>query len=144
MTNKQYQEYTTKRAERSPCLFNCIKAFVTGGTICLIAEIFSQLYMCLGIENDTSLLLASLSLIFLTALFTGIGIFDKIAKFGGGGALVPISGFANAITSEAIESKSEGYITGVASKMFTIAGPVIVYGVSSSIIFGLIYYIFVM
>lgn len=144
MNNKEYQEYTSKRAERSPCIKNCIKAFLTGGTICLIAEAFSQLYIYLGASNDTSLLLSSLTIILLTALCTGLGIFDKIAKFGGGGALVPISGFSNAITSEAIESKSEGFITGVASKMFTIAGPVIVYGVSASIIYGLIYYIFVM
>ena len=144
MTNKQYKDYTEKRAEQSPCLKNCIKAFVVGGTICLIAECFLQLYLYLGISKDTCFVLASLSIILITAISTGLGFFDKIAKFGGGGALVPISGFANAITSEAIESKSEGFITGVASKIFTIAGPVIVYGISSSIIFGLIYYIFIM
>ncbi len=144
MTNKQYKDYTEKRAERSPCIKNCIKAFFVGGTICTIAELFLQLYLYLGINKDTCFILASLTIILLTAISTGFGFFDKIAKFGGGGALVPISGFANAITSEAIESKSEGFITGVASKIFTIAGPVIVYGVSSSIIFGIIYYIFIM
>lgn len=144
MTNKQFQSYTTRRAERSPCVSNCLKAFITGGLICTVAECFNQLYIFLGISKDTSLLLASLTIILLTALATGFGFFDKIAKFGGGGALVPISGFANAVTSQGIESKSEGFITGVASKMFTIAGPVIVYGVSSSIIYGLIYYIFIM
>ena len=144
MTNKQYQEYTSKRAERSPCIKNCAKAFFVGGTICLIGETIKTLYLYLGIADNTSLLLTSLTGILLAAISTGVGFFDKIAKFGGGGALVPISGFANAVTSEAIETKSEGFITGVASKMFNIAGPVIVYGTISSIIFGLIYYIFVM
>lgn len=144
MTNKQYQEYTLKRAKRSPCKRNCIKAFAVGGIICTIAEAFLQLYIYIGVSKDTSFLLASLTIIFLTAIATGLGFFDKIAKFGGGGALVPISGFANSITSQAIESKSEGFITGVASKIFTIAGPVIVYGVISSIIYGLLYYMFIM
>ncbi len=140
MTNKQYSEYVEKRAERSPCFTNCLKAFFTGGLICLIGEILSQVYISFGIESEMALLLVSLSLIFTTGLLTGIGCFDKIAKFGGAGALVPITGFANAISSAAIESKTEGYVTGVASKMFTIAGPVIVYGISSSIIYGIIYY----
>lgn len=140
MTNKQYNEYIEKRAERSPCIKNCIKAFVVGGAICCLGEILVSLYKYLGISSETSLLLASLSLIFLAGLSTGIGLFDKIAKFGGGGALVPITGFSNAVSSAAIEAKSEGYVTGVASKMFTIAGPVIVYGTSASIIYGIIYY----
>lgn len=144
MTNKQFQEYTEYRAERSPCLINCIKAFFVGGTICLIAEIFKNIFIYLGIDNDVSSLLASISLIILAGLLTGIGVFDKIAKFGGGGALVPITGFSNAVTSPAIESKSEGFITGVASKMFTIAGPVIVFGTIASVLYGIIYYIFVM
>lgn len=144
MTNKQYQDYTSKRAERSPCAKNIFKAFIVGGAICATAEAFYSLYTFLSIDNDTSLLLSSLTIIFLTAISTGFGFFDKIAKFGGGGALVPISGFSNAVVSEAIESKSEGFITGVASKMFTIAGPVVVYGVSASIIYGIIYYMFIM
>ena len=110
----------------------------------MIGEAFKQLYLYLNIDSDTSLLFASLSIILLTAISTGLGFFDKIARFGKGGALVPISGFANAITSEAIESKSEGLITGVATKMFTIAGPVIIYGITASIIYGLFYYIFIM
>lgn len=144
MTNKQYQEYTEKRSESSPCLKNCLKAFITGGLICTLGEIFLQLYLYFNINRDTSLLLSSLSIILLTAISTGFGFFDKIANFGKGGALVPISGFANAITSEAIESKSEGFVTGVATKMFTIAGPVVIYGISASIIYGLFYYIFIM
>lgn len=140
MTNKQYNSYIENRAERSPCLKNCISAFITGGTICLIAEFLKNIYIKCGATEQKSLLFASLTIIFLTGLLTGIGVFDKIAKFGGGGALVPISGFANAVAAPAIDSKSEGYITGVAAKMFTIAGPVIVYGTIASIIYGLIYY----
>ena len=141
ITNKQYDQLVKQSSPPSRVVRDCILAFVIGGLICTVAECFNQLYITLGISKDTSLLLASLTIILLTALATGFGFFDKIAKFGGGGALVPISGFANAVTSQGIESKSEGFITGVASKMFTIAGPVIVYGVSSSIIYGLIYYI---
>lgn len=144
MTNKQYQDYTSKRAEKSHCTINCVKAFITGGFICTVAEAFFQLYLYLNISQETSILLASLTIILLTALSTGMGFFDKIAKFGCGGALVPISGFANAITSEAIESKSEGFVTGVATKIFTIAGPVLVYGVTASILYGVLYYIFIM
>ncbi len=144
MTNKQYSEYAEKRSEKSPVLLNCLKAFFVGGTICVIGELFSELYVHLGADKETSLLLASIMLIFISGLLTGIGVFDKIAKFGGGGALVPITGFANSIVSPAIESKSEGYVTGVASKIFTIAGPVIVYGVVSSVIYGFIYFLFTM
>lgn len=144
MTNKQYNDYVEKHSERSPCLLNCLKAFLVGGGICLIGEILAQIYMSYLNDKELSLICASLSIIFLSGLLTGIGIFDKIARFGGGGALVPISGFANSVASPAIEAKSEGYITGVASKMFTIAGPVIVYGTAASIIYGVIYYIFVM
>lgn len=142
MTNKQYNEYIEKRSERSPCLLNCIKAFLVGGTICTLGEGLSQLYIMLGAEKEQSLIYASISLIFIASLLTGIGIFDKIAKFGGAGALVPITGFSNSVTSPSIEAKSEGYVTGVASKMFTIAGPVIVYGTTASIIYGIIYYLF--
>lgn len=141
MTNKQYNEYIEKRSERSPCLLNCIKAFLVGGTICTLGEGLSQLYIMLGAEKEQSLIYASISLIFIASLLTGIGIFDKIAKFGGAGALVPITGFSNSVTSPSIEAKSEGYVTGVASKMFTIAGPVIVYGTTASIIYGIIYYL---
>lgn len=140
MNNKQYNEYIEKRAERSPCLKNSAKAFLVGGAICLVGEIFKNIYLYFGATQDNSLIFASITIIFLTGLLTGIGVFDKIAKFGGGGALVPISGFSNALSSAAIEAKTEGFVTGVASKMFTIAGPVIVYGTVASVIYGLIYY----
>lgn len=141
MNNKEYNKFVEKRSERSPCLKNCIEAFITGGIICLIGEALAQLYIQMGAETETGYVYASVSLIFITGLLTGIGVFDKIAKFGGGGALVPISGFSNAVASAAIEAKSEGFVTGVASKMFTIAGPVIVYGSFASIIYGILYWI---
>ncbi len=144
MTNKQYNDYVQKRAERSPCLLNCFKAFLVGGTICLIGEILSEIFLYFTGDKENALIYASISIIFISGLLTGIGVFDKIARFGGGGALVPISGFANSVASPAIEAKSEGYVTGVATKMFTIAGPVIVYGATASIIYGILYYIFVM
>lgn len=140
MTNKQYNEYIEKRSETSSCFVDCIKAFFVGGTICLIGEIFKNLYISLNNSEDTSLVLSSITLISIAGLLTGIGVFDKIAKFGGGGALVPITGFSNSVSAPAIEAKSEGFVTGVASKMFTIAGPVIVYGTFASIIYGIIYY----
>ncbi len=143
MTNKQYNEYIEKRSKRSPSISNCVKAFFVGGTICLLAEILSVLYENLGADKENSLLFASLTLIFIAGLLTGIGIFDKIAKFGGAGALVPITGFSNSVTSPSIEAKSEGYVTGVAAKMFTIAGPIIVYGSFASIIYGIIYYFYI-
>lgn len=141
MNNKQYNEYIESRAARSSSIINCTKAFLIGGTICLFGECLSNLYLFWINDKQTSLLLASITLIFISGLLTGIGVFDKIAKFGGGGALVPITGFSNAVASAAIEAKTEGYTTGVASKMFTIAGPVIVYGTFSSIIYGIIYYL---
>lgn len=140
MTKKQYIEYTEKRAEKSPVLLNCIKAFLVGGLITLTGEFFLQIFLYFNNNLENSQMLASISLIFLSALLTSIGLFDKIAKFGGGGALVPITGFANSVVAPAIEAKSEGYVTGVASKIFTIAGPVIVFGVFSSFVYGVIYY----
>lgn len=140
MTKKQYIEYTEKRAEKSPVLLNCIKAFLVGGLITLTGEFFSQIFLYFNNNLENSQMLASISLIFLSALLTSIGLFDKIAKFGEGGALVPITGFANSVVAPAIEAKSEGYVTGVASKIFTIAGPVIVFGVFSSFVYGVIYY----
>ena len=140
MTNKQYDFYVENRSKRSPTVKNSIKAFLTGGTICLIAECFNGLYLWLGAEQDKASLFSSLTIILITGLLTGIGVFDKIARFGGGGALVPISGFANAMAAPAIDSKTEGYVTGVSAKMFTIAGPVIVFGTISSVIYGIIYY----
>ncbi len=144
MTNKQYNKYIEQHAKSSPCFTNCIKAFFVGGLISLLGEFLSEIYVMLDIDKETSLVCASITLIFLAGLLTGIGWFDKIAKFGGAGALVPITGFSNSVASPAIEAKSEGFVTGVATKMFTIAGPVIVYGTTASIIYGIIYYLCIM
>ena len=143
MTNKQYNAYIERRSERSPCFMNCIKAFLVGGLICLIGKCFATLYSSFGIDNETALLMGSLSLIIIAALLTGFGFFDKIAKFGGAGALVPLTGFSNAVTSPSIEARTEGYVTGVTSKMFTIAGPVIAFGTIASILYGILYYLYI-
>lgn len=120
---------------------NCIKAFLIGGAICTIGQGFTDLYAMLGAAEKDSKTLCSVTLIFIGILLTAIGVYDKIAKHGGAGTLVPITGFANAVSSPAIEFKSEGYIAGLGAKLFIIAGPVIVYGVSASIIYGFVLWI---
>ncbi len=136
-----YIEYTENRAKRTPCAANCVKAFFVGGAICILGELLGDWYMYLGAGEKDARTLVSVSLVFLAGLLTGIGVFDRIGKFAGAGTLVPITGFANAIAAPAIENKTEGKINGVCSKMFVIAGPVIVFGTLSSAIYGLIYYI---
>ena len=145
MTKEKYQKIATDRSKRSCTCVNLIKAFVVGGGICLLAHALLKLYNgYFDIDLPTAKILSTLSIVFFAGLLTGIGVFDKIAKFSGAGTLVPISGFANAVASPAIEAKSEGFINGVAAKMFVIAGPVIVYGVTASMIYGVIYYFFLM
>lgn len=141
MKNSDYKKYTTNRAKRSPCALNSLKAFFVGGFICCIGQALMDLYGYWGADEDTARILVSVTLIFLAGLLTGVGIFDKIGKFAGAGTLVPITGFANAIAAPAIENKTEGKINGVCSKMFVIAGPVIVFGTLASATYGLIYYI---
>lgn len=138
---KEYDKIVKKNSPKSKLFTNCIKAFFIGGSICTIGQILFSLYMSLGLDEKMSKTLVSVSLIFLGILLTAIGVYDKIAKHGGAGTLVPITGFANAVSSPAIEFKSEGYIAGLGAKLFIIAGPVIVYGVSASIIYGVIYWI---
>ena len=140
MKNQEYIEYVEKRAKKSPILKNCFFAFLFGGLICSIGQSFIDIYSFLGMNKTDSGTLASVTLIFLTALLTGLGVFDNIAKIAGAGTLVPISGFANAISSQAIDSKSEGFVLGVGAKMFSVAGPVIVYALVSGTVYGVIYY----
>lgn len=122
---------------------NCIKAFVVGGLICVVGQIImSFVERFSGFNKNDVGAITSISMVFLGAILTGVGIYDKIAQFGGAGTVVPITGFANSIVSPAMEFKKEGYIFGVAAKMFTIAGPVLVYGIGSSVIVGIIYYLF--
>ena len=141
MSKKEYAKYVTRHEPKSPHLKNFIKAFLFGGFICLIGQGFIQLYSYLGASRDDAGTLASISLVFLSALLTGLGLYDKIAKHAGAGTLVPITGFANSIVAESIEFKTEGYILGVGAKMFTLAGPVIVYGTTASVLYGIIYWI---
>ena len=126
---------------RSPILRDSFLAFVTGGAICVFGELLKNLYLKLGAAEDVAPTLVSISLITLTALLTGIGVFDKIGKIAGAGVLVPITGFANSMVAPAIDNKSEGWILGVGANMFKIAGPVIAYGTISGVVYGLIYWI---
>jgi stage V sporulation protein AC len=140
MDKATYKKYAGETAKKSNVLLNITKAFLIGGLICCIGEAIIKLYIYLGISLETARTLESVTLIFIAALLTGIGYYDSIAKHAGAGTIVPITGFANAVVAPAIDSKSEGFILGVGSKMFVIAGPVIVYGVIASIIYGLVYY----
>lgn len=144
MDTNAYKKYVESRAKRSPVLRNCIRAFWVGGVICCIGQGLGALYQWAGLAEKHAGLCVSVTLIFLAGLLTGIGWFDKIAKYAGAGTLVPITGFANSVAAPAVDARAEGYVTGVAAKMFTIAGPVIVYGSVSSILYGVIYYFFLM
>lgn len=137
----QYQKYADKTAQKSPLLLDCVKAFIVGGLICSFAELMFNFYLKIGLKEDTVKILVPVTLIFLSAFFTSVGVFDKLAKHAGAGTLVPITGFANAVVSPALDTKAEGYILGVGAKMFTIAGPVIVYGTVASVVYGVVYWI---
>ena len=126
---KEYDKIVKKNSPKSKCFVNGLKAFLIGGAICAVGQGFTSLYGTLGIEEQQAKTLTSVTLIFLGILLTAIGVYDKIAKHAGAGTLVPITGFANAVSSPAIEFKSEGYVAGLGAKLFIIAGPVIVYGV---------------
>ena len=136
-----YNEYVSQHMPRSRAGRNMLRAFVTGGLICTLGQILSGLYLRAGLEEETAGTAVSVTLILLGALLTGLGVYDKIAKFGGAGTLVPITGFANAVAAPALEYKTEGKITGTAAKMFVISGPVIVYGVTAGTVYGLILWI---
>lgn len=138
---KKFESITKEAVPKPKIAKNCVYAFLVGGAICTIAEIFQFFLVRYGVQVEDARGLVSIIMIFLGALLTGIGIYDKIAVFGGAGTVVPITGFSNAIVSPAMEFKKEGFVFGVASKMFTIAGPVLVYGIGSSVIVGIIYYI---
>ncbi len=139
--NKTYKKYVKKHAPSSPLIKDMFFAFLIGGLICAFAEGLYNFYLYLKIEESTVKILVPVTLVFLAALLTGIGIFDNIAKVAGAGTLVPITGFSNAVISPALDDKNEGLVMGVGAKMFTIAGPVIVYGIISSVIYGFIYWL---
>ena len=138
MTEKEYDKLTRQLSPSSPMGKDCLLAFLIGGAICTLGQVFITLYMSLGLEKTDAGTLASMSLVALSALLTGLSLYDNLAKYGGAGTLVPITGFANAVASPALEFKTEGLITGTAVKIFTIAGPVIVCGIVSSVVYGLI------
>ena len=141
-SNKEYQNYVDKKTPNSPILKNCFNSFWVGGLICTIGQFIMQICKYRGLDNEISSTIVSIILIFISAFLTGLNLFNKIGKFAGAGSLVPITGFANSIVSPAMEYKSEGYVMGVGAKMFTVAGPVLVYGISTSIIVGIVYMIF--
>lgn len=141
MTEKRYGELIRELSPKSPVWKDCVFAFVSGGLICVLGQVLIGLYGKLGLDRQSASGAASMSLVCLAALLTGLGVFDDIAKYAGAGTLVPITGFANAVAAPAVEFQTEGMILGTAAKMFTIAGPVIVYGVSASVAYGLIYWI---
>lgn len=140
--NKKYDEMTKKASPPSPKLKDFIWAYAVGGAICVIGQLFKELYTYLDLPEKVVKMAVPVTLIFIAACLTGLGVFDKIARKAGAGTLVPITGFANAVVSPAIEFKNEGWILGVGAKIFVIAGPVIMYGTVASVIYGIIYYVF--
>ena len=141
MTEREYGKLVENMAPRSPMWRDCLNAFWVGGMICTLGQLMINGFGALGLEKADASAAASICLVALSALLTGFSVYDDIAKFAGAGTLVPITGFANSVAAPAIEFKTEGFILGVGAKMFTIAGPVIVYGVSASVVYGLIYWI---
>jgi len=142
MTNQEYRDFAEKHSPRSPQKQNLLHSFLMGGVICLMGQLIINLYTSFGLDKDSAGLAGSISLIFIGALLTGLGVYDDIARIGGAGTLVPITGFANSVAAPALEFKTEGFITGTAVKMFSIAGPVIVYGIAASVMYGFVYWIF--
>ena len=140
MTEKEYGKLVKNMAPKSPILKDCIFAFLIGGAICALGQVFINLYSMLDLDEQQASTAASMTLVALSALLTGLSLYDNIAKHAGAGTLVPITGFANAIASPAIEFKTEGFVLGVGANMFKIAGPVIVYGTVASVVYGVIYW----
>lgn len=141
MNNQQYNQYVSAKADPSPLWKDCLWAFCVGGAICAGGQGLLALYQSWGADQEDAAAWVSISLIFLASLLTGLGVFDNIAKRAGAGTLVPITGFSNAMVSPALEFKSEGFVTGTGSKLFTVAGPVLAYGISASVVYGIILYI---
>ena len=141
ISNKQYDEMVKKASPNSPIVLHCIKALLIGGAICCFGQLMFYIFRKSGMSLDESRSMVSIALIVITAILTGIGVFDKIAKHAGAGTIVPITGFANSVVSPALEFKSEGFIMGTGASIFKIAGPVILYGTTAASLYGLIYFI---
>ncbi len=142
LTRKQYALFVQKRSENTSTVKNTVKAYIVGGLICTAGQFLKNYYLSLGLSDKLSSTAVSITLIAVAAILTALHLFDNIARFAGAGTLVPITGFANSVVSPAIEYKTEGYITGLAEKMFVIAGPVLVYGTGAAFVSGVIYYFF--
>ncbi len=141
ITAKEYEKLYKKASKPSPKIKDFILSFTIGGLICVLGQLLYEFYASLGLTDEIAHLLVPVTLIFISALFTALHLFDNIAKHAGAGTLVPITGFANAVVSPAVEFKSEGFVLGVGANMFKIAGPVIVYGTIASVVYGVIYWI---
>ena len=141
MTEKQYGRLVKEMSPKSPVGRDCFNAFWIGGVICVLGQLLVNGYDALGLEKEQAGTAASMTLVALSALLTGLSLYDDIAKHAGAGTLVPITGFANSIAAPAVEFKTEGFVLGVGAKMFTIAGPVIVYGLSASVVYGFLYWL---
>ena len=138
MTPQEYKAYVKQKAKKSPILRDTALAFCIGGAICVLGQLIQNCWAAAGMDKEAAGTATSCSLVFLSALLTGLNLYNKLARFGGAGTLVPITGFANAVVSPAIDFKSEGLITGMAAKMFLVAGPVIVFGTAASVVYGVI------
>jgi len=138
-TKQEYQQFVDKVSPKSKTLRNVVRAFLVGGLICMIGQFINNLLAQKGFSKDVASNLTSFILIFLGALSTGLNVYDELGKYAGAGSIIPITGFANSIVSPAMEFKSEGYVMGVGSRMFIVAGPVLVYGISASVVSGIIY-----
>ncbi len=141
MTKAEYREYIKRLSPASPMAGDLAKSFLTGGLVCAVGQAFLNMFKAYGLEKDMASAATSVSLVLIGAVLTGVGLYDRIAKFGGAGTLVPITGFANSIASPALEFKTEGFIAGTSAKMFVIAGPVLVFGIAASVIYGVVYYL---
>lgn len=141
ISKANYPRYANARAPRSALVRDCLHAFVCGGAICALGEVLNKIYGLAGLDREDAGLLCSVTLIFIAVLLTGIGVFDRIARFAGAGTLVPITGFANAVVSPAMDSYREGLVLGIGAKIFTVAGPVLLYGTLAGAVYGVVYYI---
>ena len=141
-TNKEKQLLIKKHSPKSPVIKNCFFAFIIGGGICTLGELILLYLVGAGVEMKIATTLVTVTLVLLAGAVTALGFFDKIAKFAGAGTLVPVTGFSNSVTSEAVDSRNEGFVLGVGSKIFTVAGPVIVYGLFSGVLYGIVYFLY--
>lgn len=141
MTREEYRKYVDRKSPDSKLLRNVLRAYLVGGLISAVGQLFTNSFRQMGFDTDMVASLTAMVMVFLGVLFTGLNIYDDLGRFAGAGSIVPITGFANAIVSPAMEYKSEGYVLGIGARMFLIAGPVLVYGISASIVAGIIYYL---